>query len=74
MVQQALDVVRVTGNNAIHPGEIDMTDDRDRAATMFAVLNAITEDLVAKPKQMQSLYDGLPESVKQHISQRDGSS
>jgi hypothetical protein len=29
---------------------------------------------VAKPKQMQSLYDGLPESVKQHISQRDGNS
>jgi hypothetical protein len=26
-VQKALDVVRVTGNNAVHPGELDLKDD-----------------------------------------------
>ena len=31
-VQQALDVVRVTGSNAVHPGQIDLQDDPERYA------------------------------------------
>jgi hypothetical protein len=30
-VQQALDCVRVIGNNAVHPGELDLKDDRETA-------------------------------------------
>lgn len=70
-IQQALDVVRVIGNNAIHPGEIDLTDDRDSAAAMFSLVNAITEDLIARPKQIGSLYARLPDSVRRQIRDRD---
>ncbi len=34
-VQKALDAVRVIGNNAVHPGQIDLRDDRATAETLF---------------------------------------
>lgn len=34
-VQQALDVVRVIGNNAVHPGIIDLKDDKETAMTLL---------------------------------------
>jgi hypothetical protein len=39
LVQQALDVVRVIGNEAVHPGAIDLKDDRDTALRLFQVVN-----------------------------------
>ena len=38
-VQQALDVVRVVGNNAVHPGQIDLKDDLSTATQLFALVN-----------------------------------
>lgn len=37
-VQQMLDVVRVIGNNAVHPGELDLRDDRETAERLFVLL------------------------------------
>jgi len=34
-IQQSLDIVRVIGNNAVHPGQIDLKDDRDTAMRLF---------------------------------------
>ena len=39
-IQQALDIVRVTGNNAVHPGEIDFNDSTD-VQTLFGLINLI---------------------------------
>jgi len=70
-VQKALDVVRVTGNNAIHPGMIDPQDGRDQAVALFSLVNGIVEELITRPKQLDSLYDGLPETVRAQIDNRD---
>lgn len=41
-VQQALDILRVTGNNAVHPVEIDFNDYTDVQA-LFDLINIISD-------------------------------
>ena len=70
-VQQSLDIVRITGNNAVHPGKIDFNDTTDVQA-LFVLINVIAGVLITQPKQIQALYDGLPESSKKAVEKRDG--
>ena len=37
-VQQALDVVRVVGNNAVHPGEMNIDDQPKTALALFSLI------------------------------------
>ena len=70
-VQKALDVVRVTGNNAVHPGQID-ADDVEIAADLFPLVNVIVEYMIELPSKIGTLYDKLPEGAKQAIEKRNG--
>jgi len=72
-IQQALDLLRVVGNNAVHPGQIDLSDGRDIAIKLFHVLNFIADEMLTKPKELDLLYEGIvPEKTKQYINERDG--
>lgn len=71
-VQQALDVVRVVGNNAIHPGQIDLRDDRATAEKLFGLVNLITDIMISQPKHIKAMFDGLPEGARKAIEKRDG--
>ena len=71
-VQKALDVVRVTGNNAVHPGQID-TNDVDIAGSLFPLVNVIVEYMIEMPNRIGGLFDSLPESAKDAILKRDTS-
>lgn len=71
-VQQALDSLRVIGNNAVHPGEMDLTDDTDTATALFSLVNFIVEDRIAQPKKRKAIFDKLPEGAKAAIRKRDG--
>ncbi len=71
-MQKALDFLRVIGNNAVHPGQIDLDDNQDIALKLFKVLNMIADDMITKPKDMNELYDDIiPDETKEHINQRD---
>lgn len=70
-VQEALDVVRVIGNHAVHPGQIDVTDDRETAAALFELLNYIVERLITEPAKIGKLFDALPETARKAIASRD---
>lgn len=70
-IQQALDIVRVTGNHAVHPGEIIFEDTTDVQA-LFNLINMITVILITQPNQIQEIYDNLPEKDKKEIAKRDG--
>jgi hypothetical protein len=71
MVQQALDFCRVIGNNAVHPGEIEINDTPEIAHNLFSMLNFIVEDRIARPKQIASLYLQLPEGARKAVESRD---
>lgn len=70
-VQQALDAVRVIGNNAVHPGELDLRDDRETAVGLFALLNFIVEQQIAEPKKLSRVYALLPRKAREAIERRD---
>ena len=60
LVQQALDVVRVIGNEAVHPGTVDLKDDRETALRLFGLVNAIADQMITHPKSVKEMYDQLP--------------
>ncbi|MFH7244630.1 MAG: DUF4145 domain-containing protein [Spirulina sp.] len=72
-IQKALDLLRVVGNNAVHPGQINLEDGRDIALKLFHVLNFIADEMISKPKELDFLYaDVVPEETQEHIKKRDG--
>lgn len=73
-IQQALDVVRVVGNNAVHPGQLDVKDDREVANDLFTLVNLIVQYSITQPNTIQALFDGLPDTAKKSIEKRDASS
>ena len=71
-VQQALDVVRVVGNKAVHPGQIAFDVDDNATATMLMhLLNMIVTRMISEPNEINLLYQSLPESTKKSIEDRD---
>jgi hypothetical protein len=71
-VQQALDAVRVIGNNAVHPGQIDLRDDRATAESLFRLLNLVAEKMISEPKHVDEVYAALPKNARMAIEKRDG--
>lgn len=72
IVQQSLDVLRVTGNEAVHPGQID-TDDTEVVGKLFELLNIVVEYMIAMPKRVSGIFSGLPAAAKDAINKRDQS-
>ena len=72
-VAQALDALRVVGNNAVHPSAMILDDDVETATALFECLNVIVEDRVARPKRIGGLFGKLPEGAREAIARRDGS-
>lgn len=71
-IQKALDFVRVVGNEAVHPGEINLDDNREIALKLFKILNLIANDMITVPKEMDELYDEvIPDDKKEQIKTRD---
>lgn len=73
-VQQALDIVRVIGNDAVHPGTIDLRDDKETVNSLFMLVNFIAQKLITEPKEILLLYNNLPSEKLKGIENRDQNS
>lgn len=72
-IQQALDSVRVIGNEAVHPGVMDLKDDFQTATSLFKLVNFIVEKAISEPKAVAEIFAGLPANKLAGIVDRDNS-
>jgi hypothetical protein len=70
-VQRALDVLRITGNNALHPGELDVRDDRELVGKLFALLNVIVQQVITQPREIEELWEKMPRGAREAVDKRD---
>ncbi|MGE4501232.1 MAG: DUF4145 domain-containing protein [Hydrogenovibrio sp.] len=70
-VQKSLDIVRVVGNEAVHPGTIDLKDNPKIAIALCQLINIIAEQMITQPKLVAELYSQLPEEKVEQIEKRD---
>ncbi|MBA7524263.1 hypothetical protein ES705_16400 [subsurface metagenome] len=68
-VQQALDIVRVTGNNAVHPGQIDV-DSAEVVGNLCELINVIAEYTISMPQRIGKIYSDLPETAISQIEKK----
>ena len=60
-----LNILRVIGNKAVHPGTIDLDVDNPFVAyQLMQVLNSIVQRLITDNKRTEFLYNKLPENSK----------
>ncbi|UJD06714.1 MAG: DUF4145 domain-containing protein [Candidatus Nanosynbacter sp. HMT-348_TM7c-JB] len=69
--QRALDILRVFGNSGAHPGEIKLDEDPGLVHKMYGLMNYITDRLITQKNQINELFEGLPEGIRDQIKSRD---
>ncbi len=70
-IQQSLDICRVIGNNAVHPGVIDLNENSQYVSKLFDLVNRIVEEMITRPKEDEDLYLSLPQGAREAIEKRD---
>lgn len=70
-VQKMLDGVRITGNNSVHPGRMDMRENTETAMALFKLLNYIIDSTIGRKKEVEEFWETLPEEDRNWVSDRD---
>lgn len=71
-LQKAFDIVRIVGNNAVHPGEINIKDNPEICTKLFDLINIIVDQMITRPKEIDDFYNNtIPEANKKSIKNRD---
>lgn len=70
-VQEMLDTARVIGNDFVHGGTLDPNDDDATVATLFWLVNEVTEEMISRPKQIKAAYARLTAGQIEAINKRD---
>lgn len=74
MVVKVADTVRITGNNAVHPGTMKDEDFDFVASKMFDLINFIVKKGISEPKELDALYQLTPEGPRKSAEDKDAKS
>ncbi|WP_198607732.1 hypothetical protein [Clostridium perfringens] len=55
----------------VHPGELDLDDNKEVARTLFDIINLIVDNRIVQPKKIEEFYNSLPENALVGIEKRD---
>lgn len=70
-VEQALDSLRVIGNEAVHPGTIDLKDNAEVSITLFKLLNVVVDQMITQQKDIDDMYSLITETKRKGIEDRN---
>ena len=63
-IKEAFENVRLAGNEALHTGEINLTDNRKNARLLFDMINIIADDLITKKRKIKELRKTVTKDKK----------
>ena len=61
----------VTGNNAVHPGEISLQEEPELVGHLFDLINFIVRETVERKNTLKQLMSKLPQGAREAIERRD---
>lgn len=71
---KAADTLRITGNNAVYPGEMS-EEDLDNVSNCFlGFLNLIVNSAINDTRKRDAIYEALPENPRREVELKDGRS
>ena|GEM_PF-1438795 len=70
-ILKACDAVRVRGNDAVHPREIQFNDREETVSTLFYLINYIVEMQITLPNKAEEVFNTLTSEQKEHIEKRN---
>lgn len=63
VLKEAMDSIRLVGNKASHPSELDINDNSEIANILFEMINFIVGEIITKPKEMEEKLNKLKNAV-----------
>ena len=71
-LQKLFDATRLIGNDAVHPGKLDLADNRDTVAKLFESVDFIVEEMITRRQRIRVLGDSLSDEIERAARSRDG--
>lgn len=64
---KALHIVKVIGNESVHPGTLDLRDDPRMAENLFQLVNVMADALISHGKKLENMWQDLPDNKRKEI-------
>ncbi|MCX9108167.1 MULTISPECIES: DUF4145 domain-containing protein [Providencia] len=68
---KSADIIRIVGNNAVHPGTISDDDFDDVSFKLFKLINMIVQQGITEPREVDETFSTMPENARKAAEDRD---
>ncbi|EOH9779396.1 hypothetical protein ACME7D_001293, partial [Campylobacter jejuni] len=62
-LEEAMNSIRLIGNKASHPSELDINDNSEIANILFEMINFIVGEIITKPKEREERLNKLKSAI-----------